>query len=49
LARAMLIEALVVRSYLSATTPLTSVFQSVGTNSISTSMSLASWRTVSMS
>jgi len=37
------------RSYLLAIIPLTSVFQSVGTNTISTSMSSANWETISIS
>ncbi len=45
----MLSEALVEMSYLSARMPLIRVFQSVGTNSISTSMSLANALATSMS
>ena len=45
----MLSDALVVRSYLSATMPATSVRHSVGTYSIRTPMSAASFSTASMS
>ena len=42
-------EALVDRSYLLARIPLTSVFHSVGTNTISTPISSANWETISIS